>query len=117
MIISMERQWHQYTSLWQAIGCPRGRSVSSIQIKTNGNYLEVSGEDAVTNAIILEVHSKHYTLAGNAPICNGPLFHDFGYLSLSCLAPEVLLGTYTNPALDKATEDISEKLSTSGGAS
>jgi hypothetical protein len=57
--------------------------------------------------ILSEVHKKHYTLAGEAPICNRDLFQDFGYcantpasrvvLDITCVAP---------PTSDEAIRDL-----------
>jgi hypothetical protein len=41
--------------------------------------MEHTTQDTVEKTIFSEVHEKRYTLAGEAPICNGELFEDFGY--------------------------------------
>jgi hypothetical protein len=41
--------------------------------------MEHSTQDSVEKNIFSEIHEKRYTLAGEAPICNGELFQDFGY--------------------------------------
>ena len=43
------------------------------------------------------MHEKRYTLAGEAPICNGTLFEDFGYTASMPASKAVLDGTYVLP--------------------
>jgi hypothetical protein len=57
--------------------------------------------------IFSEDHDKHYTLAGEAPICNGALLQDFGYMASTPASKAVLDGTYAAPAdLDGATKEL-----------
>jgi hypothetical protein len=51
----------------------------------------------VEQTIFSEIHDKQYTLAGEAPICNRELFHDFGYLTNTPASGAVLDGTYKMP--------------------
>jgi hypothetical protein len=54
-----------------------------------------------------EMNDKRYTLAGEAPICNGALFQDFGYLANTPASKAVLDRTYKVPAnSDKATAKL-----------
>jgi hypothetical protein len=53
------------------------------------------------------VHEKRYTLAGEAPICNGTLFKDFGYTASTPALIAVLEGTYAAPTdTDTATKEL-----------
>ncbi len=54
-------------------------------------------QDSVKQSIFREVHEKCYTLAGEAPICNGMLFEDFGYTASTPASKAVLDGTYVVP--------------------
>ncbi len=57
--------------------------------------------------IFSEIHNKCYTQAGEASICNGALFHDFGYLANTPASRAVLDGTYKVPAdSDEATAKL-----------
>ncbi len=59
------------------------------------------------STIFSEVHGKQYTLAGEAPICNGALFQDFGYTASTPASKAILDGTYVAPAdLDSATKEL-----------
>jgi hypothetical protein len=50
---------------------------------------------------------KRYTLAGEAPICNGELFNQFGYTVNTLASKAVLDGTYQAPVgTDTATSDL-----------
>jgi hypothetical protein len=52
----------------------------------------------VEQTIFSEIHNKRYTMAGEAPICNGDLFEEFGYTSNTTAGRAVLNGTYVAPA-------------------
>jgi hypothetical protein len=61
----------------------------------------------VEQTIFSEIHDKQYTLAGEAPICNEELFHDFGYLANTPASGAVLDGTYEMPTTsDTATAKL-----------
>jgi hypothetical protein len=69
--------------------------------------MERTTQDMVEQTIFSEIHDKRYTQVGKAPICNGALFHDFGYLTNSPASRAVLDGTYKVPAdSDKATAKL-----------
>jgi hypothetical protein len=56
------------------------RSATTVQVEEQGGaFMEPTTQDTVEHTICSEVHEKQYTLAGEAPICNGALFQDFGY--------------------------------------
>ncbi len=58
-------------------------------------------------AIFQEVHEKRYTLADKAPICQGKLHEEFGYLANTDAAEAVLAGNYTPPpGADQATTEL-----------
>jgi hypothetical protein len=69
--------------------------------------MEHTTQETVERTIFSEVHEKRYTLAGEAPICNGELFRDFGYQSNTKAARAVLNGTYVAPKTSgEATRDL-----------
>jgi hypothetical protein len=56
--------------------------------------------------IFSEVHNKRFTMAGEAPICNGKLFEELGYTPNTTAAQAILDGSYIAPeGLDQATLD------------
>jgi hypothetical protein len=59
--------------------------------------LEHTTKDLVEDIIFSEVHNKRYTMAGEAPICKGELFKDFGYVVNTPALIAVLDGTYAVP--------------------
>ena len=59
--------------------------------------MERNTQDTVEQSIFCEVHEKRYTLAGEAPLCNGKLFNDFGYTASTPASKAVLDGTYVAP--------------------
>jgi hypothetical protein len=60
--------------------------------------MERMTQDTVAQMIFSEIHDKRYTQAGKASICNGALFHDFGYLANTPASKAVLDGMYKVPA-------------------
>jgi hypothetical protein len=69
--------------------------------------MERNTQDTVEQSIFSEVHEKHYTLAGEAPICNGALFQTFGYTPSTPPSKADLDGSYVAPAdLDSATKQL-----------
>jgi hypothetical protein len=65
----------------------------------------------VENTIFSEIHDKCYTQAGEAPICNGNLFQDFGYLANTPASRAILDGTYKTPTnSDRATAELFDEI-------
>ncbi len=60
--------------------------------------MERNTQDTIEQLIFSEVHKKCYTLAGEAPICNGALFQEFGYTASTPASKAVLDGMYVAPA-------------------
>jgi hypothetical protein len=79
-----------------------------IQVEEQGGaIIERTMQDIVEQTIFSKVHEKWYTLAGDAPICNGALFQDFGYTANIPALRAVLDGTYVAPTdLDSATNEL-----------
>jgi hypothetical protein len=78
--IQREHQQDFWRKLNYVTGKKRTRSATTIQVKGgDGAIMERNTQDTVKQSIFSEVHEKHYTLAGEAPICNGTLFQTFGY--------------------------------------
>ena len=85
-----------------------GRSVRTVQTKSDhGQVTEHSTQAGVEKAIWDEIHGKRFFLAEQAPICQGRLRGDFGYLAVTPTATKVLNGTYVYPAgFDQSTKDL-----------
>jgi hypothetical protein len=65
----------------------------------------------VKQSLFSEVHEKQYTLAREAPICNGALFQDFGYTAKTPASRLVLGGTYMAPTdSDLVTKELFPKI-------
>jgi hypothetical protein len=97
--ISAINQWEQLHTFWcklnYVIGKKRMRSATSVQVEgQNGAIMEHTTQDTVEQIIFSEIHEKRFTLAGEAPICNGELFRDFGYTASTPASKTVLDGTY-----------------------
>jgi hypothetical protein len=71
--------------------------------------MEHTTQDTVEQMIFSEIHKKRFTLAGEAPICNGRLFRDFGYTANMPASRAVLDGTY---AALTSSDDTTKELFT-----
>jgi hypothetical protein len=107
-IIQQEQQPDFWQGLNYVMGKKRTCSATTIQVKAEGGaILERTSQDAVENTIFSEIHEKRYTLSGEAPICNGKLFNQFGYTGNTPASKAVLNGTYQAPVgTDTATSDL-----------
>ncbi len=73
-------------------------SATSVQVEDqSGAILEHTTKETVEDSIFSEVHNKRYTMAGEAPICNGELFKDFGHMANTPALKAVLDGPYIVP--------------------
>jgi len=107
-IIQREQQRDFWRRLNYVTGKKRTRSATTIQVEGQGGaIMERTTQESVEQGIFNEVHNKRYTLAGEAPICNGDLFQDFGYLANTPASKAVLDGTYNMPPnTDTATSEL-----------
>ncbi len=89
-------------------GKKRTWSATLLQVKGEcGLIVEHTTRDSVKRMIFSKIHETQYTLAGEAPICNGKLFQDFGYCANMPASRAVLDGTYVAPMTsDAATRDL-----------
>ncbi len=79
-IIQREHQQDFWQKLNYVTGKKKTRSTTTIQVEgQDGAIMERTTQDTVEQLIFSKVHEKRFTLAGEAPICNGALFQDFGY--------------------------------------
>jgi hypothetical protein len=90
----------------------RGRSVRAVQVKNGaGGVIDYDTEETVQEAIFNEVHHKRYNLTEEAPICQGGLRGQFGYISTLPTAKTVLDGTYEFlPGMDEATKELFKEI-------
>ncbi len=97
-IIQREQQRSFWRKLNFVTGKKRMRSATSVQVEDqSGAIFEHTTKDAVEDCIFSEVHNKRYMMAGEAPICKGELFRDFGYVANTQASTAVLEGTYVAP--------------------
>ena len=72
-----------------------------------GAIIKHTTRETVEQTIFSKIHNKRYTMAREAPICNGKLFDKFGYTANMTAARAVLGGTYIPPeGSDQATLDL-----------
>ncbi len=82
--ISAIIQREQKRNFWRRLNFCTGKkktwSATSIQVEGKGGAItEHTTREPVEQKIFSEIHNKQYTMAGEAPICNGKLFDEFGY--------------------------------------
>ncbi len=84
------------------------RSATSIQVEERGGAIaKHNTREPVEQTIFSEIHNKRFMMAGEAPICNGKLFQEFGYTANTEAARAVLDGTYVAPeGSDQATKEL-----------
>ncbi len=71
-IIQREHQHNFWQKLIYVTGKKQTRSATSIQVEgQGGSIMEHTTHESVKRMIFSKVHKKWYTLAGEAPICNG----------------------------------------------
>jgi hypothetical protein len=111
-IIQQEKQRLFWRWLNYVTGKKRTRSATFIQVpKPSGLVMELSTQEPAENAIFSKVHGTCYTLAKEAPVCRGKLFHDFGHLANTPALKAVLDGTYLPPlGSDTATKELLDKI-------
>jgi hypothetical protein len=76
-----------------------------------GRVIDHETEERIQEAIFNKVHQKRYNLVEEAPICQGGLRGQFGYISTSPTAKGVLDGTYDFPPdIDVATKELFKEI-------
>ncbi len=90
----------------------RGRSVRAVQVEDGASgVIDYKTEEGVQEEIFNEVHQKRYNLAEDAPICQGELRGQFGFILTSPTTKTVLDGTYNFPPnMDAATRELFEEI-------
>jgi hypothetical protein len=79
-IIQRERFCTFWRRLKCAVGSQSGQSVQRVQVETAGGKIrEYSNQTGIEKAIWSNIHHKRFYLAKEAPICQPPLWREFGY--------------------------------------
>lgn len=77
----------------------------------SGQVHEYNTQATVEQAIWSEIHGKRFYLAEQAPICQGRLRGDFGYMAGTPTAEAVLNGSYAPDfEYDIGTQDLSVRV-------
>jgi hypothetical protein len=97
-IIRREQQQDFWRKLYYVTGKKQTQSTTTIQVEDKGGaIMERTTKDTVENTIFSEIHEKRYMMAGEAPICNGELFDQFGYMANTPASRDVLDRKYVAP--------------------
>jgi hypothetical protein len=76
-----------------------------------GQIREYSDQTGIEKAIWSNIHHKRFYLAEEAPICQPPLWREFGYCAQTAGGRAVLNGTYEFPInTDPATRELLEEV-------
>ncbi len=107
-IIQREQQRNFWPQLNYCTGKKKTRSATTIQAEElGGGIVEHTTREPVEQTIFSEIHNKRYTMASEAPICNGKLFEEYGYTANTPAIRAILDGTYIAPeGSDQATLDL-----------
>lgn len=83
-----------------------------VQVReSDGAIREATTQREVEDSIWNEIHGKRFYLAEQAPICQGRLRGDFGYMANTKATREVLAGTYVCPeGTDSGTIDLFQEI-------
>ncbi len=111
-IITREKQHSFWRGLNFITGKKRTHSATSVQVEVQPGILsESSTKDTVEDAIFRKVHDKRHTQAKEAPICNGKLFGNFGYMANTPASKAILDGTYQPPPnSDQAMAELFDEI-------
>jgi hypothetical protein len=111
-IIQQEHRQDFWCKFNYVTGKMKTCSATTIQVKKQGKVIMgCNTQDTIKQLIFSKVHNKQYTLAGEAPICNGMLFQDVRYTASTPTSRAVLNGTYTAPKdSDTATKELFAKI-------
>ena len=110
-IIRLEKERSRWRRYRYATSKPRGRSARVVQAtEDDGRVVDISGREAVEDAIWDRIHRHRFYGSESAPICGGELREEFGYMANTAAAREVLQGTYSCPPdMHEGTKDIFEE--------
>lgn len=111
-IIEREKQRAFWRRMNYVMKASKGKSARVVQVQDeDGGITEFSTQDEVESAIWQEIHGKRFYLAEQAPVCQGRLRGEFGYMANTPAARAVLDGSYRPDEDDhKGTIDLFEEI-------
>jgi hypothetical protein len=111
-IIQREKERSFWRRMTYAMSKRTGRSVTMVQREaSDGGIEEARTQEEVEHMIWEEIHGKRFYLAEQAPICQGRLRGDFGYMANTKAAQDVLDGRYEFPVNGhQGTKDILDEV-------
>ena len=110
-IIQREKDRAYWRRLKYSMSKPQGRSIRIVQAELEfGEVIDFEGQEVVQNEIWSRIHDQRFYLAEQAPICQGRLRGEFGYLAKTKSGKEVLDGTYNySPTFHAASRSLLEE--------
>jgi hypothetical protein len=98
-IIRQEKEQARWRRLNYVMARKKGGSVRRVQVRETDGLIrdEAVTQREVEDAIWDEIHGKRFYLAEQAPIRKGKLRGDFGYMTNTKAAQELLAETYVCP--------------------
>jgi hypothetical protein len=111
-LIEREKQRAFWRRLNYSMRKKSGGSVRVVQVADDdGQVTEITDQQEVEQEIWRQIHGKRFYLAEQAPICQGRLRGEFGYLANTRAAEEVLAGTYeAEEEVDVGTQGLFDKI-------
>ena len=107
-IVTREKTRTDWRRRKQRMGKKQGRSVRLVHTDDGATH---EGQSAVESAVFAGIHRQRFYLAEQAPVCQGRLRGDFGYLANTRASAEVLDGTYQfREGTDQGTRELMEEI-------
>ena len=107
-IITREKTRADWRRRKNQMGKKQGRSVRLVHTDDGAVH---EGKDEVENAIFTGIHQQRYHVAEQAPICQGRLRGEFGYLANTRASAAVLAGNYDFPeGMHQGTRELMEEV-------
>jgi hypothetical protein len=98
-LTTREKQRRDARTIKNSISSVNRRALSSIEVLSEGAWVELSEQADIERALQSELAS-HFNQAASTPFCQDPLLSDIGPYATMILANEILRGNYSPPDLD-----------------
>ena len=90
-ILQRENERAYWRRLNYSMSAHRASSAKAVQVEADdGTIVNLEGKYIIEKAILPQIHDKRFDLAGQAPICQGTLRGEFGYLVINKVFEKVL---------------------------
>lgn len=110
-ILHREKDKSYWRRLNWSMAKQKSRSARVVQIeRKDGSTVNLEGQQNVETAMFDRIHNSRFYLAEQAPICQGTLRGEFGYLANTKAGQAILDGTYEySPDFNPGTRELLEE--------